>query len=328
MNKPFLLVVLGVLILVAAVALNSLVDWGSDDDVAPSPRPPSAQSGAPPSAQLNLEAPPLARKPVAPSFDVVRIAPSGDAVIAGRAAPGAEVVVREGETVIGRVQADQRGEWVLVPDKPMTAGTRVFSLEATSPGEETAKSESDVVLVVPENDAGATLALRVPREGGRTATVLQSPFTTATPGGVSIGIIEYDEAGKANLSGRAKAGASLNIYLDGELAGQAKADDKGEWHLALPGAIAPGDHHVRVDELGGDGKVTSRFEYAFARNAPGPGGASGAVFVVESGNSLWRIARRTYGEGMRYTLIVEANRDRIKDPDLIYPGQVFDLPRR
>ncbi len=46
------------------------------------------------------------------------------------------------------------------------------------------------------------------------------------------------------------------------------------------------------------------------------------------GTSLWRIARRAYGDGMNYTLIYEANKDQIKDPNLIYPGQVFNLPAK
>jgi len=47
---------------------------------------------------------------------------------------------------------------------------------------------------------------------------------------------------------------------------------------------------------------------------------------VQPGNSLWRIARRLYGTGFGYTQIFEANKNRIADPDLIYPGQVFEVP--
>lgn len=329
MSKPTLLAIFGAIILAAAIALNSLVNWEGDSrDTALAP--PSSPST---SNSLGLDAPPLARKPTAPSFDVVRINPNGDAVIAGRAAPGAEVTVLEGEDVIGRVQADQRGEWVLVPDKPLLPGSRVFRLESKLPEQDSVKSESEVVLVVPEHDGGAALALRVPRGGETPASVLQSPFAAGdqggSSGGVSIGIIDYDENGKAAVSGRAKPGARLNVYLDDKLAGSMKADEKGEWHLALPVPISPGEHRLRVDDIGPDRKVTGRAEFAFARKPPGRDGLStGAVVVVEPGNSLWRIARRTYGEGIRYTLIVEANRDQIKDPDLIYPGQVFDLPRR
>ena len=47
---------------------------------------------------------------------------------------------------------------------------------------------------------------------------------------------------------------------------------------------------------------------------------------VERGNSLWRIARRQYGKGVLYSVIFDANRDQIENPDLIYPGQVFFVP--
>src|SRR3954454_15644138 len=57
--------------------------------------------------------------PVAPSFDIVKIGPSGTAGIAGRAEPGSKVTVRDGDKVIGEVTADRRGEWVLVPDQPI-----------------------------------------------------------------------------------------------------------------------------------------------------------------------------------------------------------------
>lgn len=48
--------------------------------------------------------------------------------------------------------------------------------------------------------------------------------------------------------------------------------------------------------------------------------------TVQPGYSLWRIARDTYGEGILYVQVYEANKDKIGDPDLIYPGQVFELP--
>lgn len=48
--------------------------------------------------------------------------------------------------------------------------------------------------------------------------------------------------------------------------------------------------------------------------------------TVQPGYSLWKIARDTYGEGVLYVQVYEANRERIRDPDLIYPGQIFLLP--
>jgi nucleoid-associated protein YgaU len=51
-----------------------------------------------------------------------------------------------------------------------------------------------------------------------------------------------------------------------------------------------------------------------------------ATRVVSRGDSLWRISRVTYGEGMRYAVVYKANQDQIRNPNRIYPGQIFVLP--
>ena len=49
--------------------------------------------------------------------------------------------------------------------------------------------------------------------------------------------------------------------------------------------------------------------------------------LIIRGDNLWRISEATYGLGKRYTVIFGANRDKIRDPDLIFPGQIFVLPK-
>lgn len=322
LDKPVVLALLGALVLALALGLNWVIDRRGDNSAAP-----AQQAGT---GDKPLRAPPLQHQPAVPSFDVVRVNPSGDTVIAGRAEPGAEVTVMDGETVIGKVLADKRGEWVLVPEKPLPPGSRTLSLVAKLPDGEDLRSDSDVVLVVPENGEGATgvLALRVPGSGQGASRLLQSPFAAGDgrgARGLTIDIIDYDEKGRATVSGNAPAGAKLNIYLDDALAGAATADATNEWRLVLPQLLAPGDHKLRVDRLDDAGKVSDRAEYAFNR-APPTEGMAGTAVIVQPGNSLWRLARRTYGEGTRYALIFEANKSQIRDPDLIYPGQVFALP--
>ena len=63
---------------------------------------------------------------------------------------------------------------------------------------------------------------------------------------------------------------------------------------------------------------------ATSRKAAGDAGT--VLVTVEPGFTLWRIARETYGEGILYVRVFEANRDQIRNPDLIYPGQVFAVP--
>ncbi|MFD0390352.1 hypothetical protein ACFQ4K_25140 [Tistrella bauzanensis] len=78
--------------------------------------------------------------------------------MAGRAEPGSDVVLRDGGTEIGRARADDRGEWVILPDKPLNRGTRELDLDATLPGGAHVKSDDVVMLVVPDDAPEAATA--------------------------------------------------------------------------------------------------------------------------------------------------------------------------
>ena len=51
-----------------------------------------------------------------------------------------------------------------------------------------------------------------------------------------------------------------------------------------------------------------------------------SLITVQPGNTLWGIARQKYGRGVLFVRVFEANTDRIRNPDLIYPGQIFSVP--
>lgn len=311
----------------------------------------ASEAAPPPKVQVLPRAVDKNAATVRPSFDIVRIAPTGDAVIAGRAAPGARVTIYDGDREIGTATADSRGEWVLVPAAPLTPGNRELGLSATLEEGDPVLSDSVVVVVVPEKGrdivgrntkkpAGA-LALAVPREGFGASKVLQKPPAAAddvlardttvrdgneTPISLSIDVLDYDEAGNLSLSGMARAGSDVRIYLDNKLLGRNPTDADGRWRFAAERPIDPGLYTLRVDEVAGK-DVIARLEFPFSRAGPQLVEGDSMLVVVQPGNSLWRIARRTLGEGVRYTVIYEANRDRIRDPDLIYPGQIFEIPR-
>jgi LysM repeat protein len=304
-----------------------------------------------------------------PSFDVVRVNPSGDAVLAGRAEPEAEVTILDQGKVIGSVKADDRGEWVFLPDSALDPGEHSFTLESTpedSAEAEAGKQESEtsVVVLVPQvakDIAGRTseqpsgaLAIEVPKSGTGPTRVLNVPNQPAeasagAPKVPEISAIDYDPEGRAVLSGRAPEGARLFVYLDNESIGEAVANEDGLWTFTPATPIAPGLHVIRVDQVDETGKVLARAQTPFeqaavplaaqagseaqeAASVTGSTADSSAVaaaegrIVVQPGNSLWKIARESYGQGVRYTVIYEANKEQISNPDLIYPGQVFAVP--
>ncbi len=67
----------------------------------------------------------------------------------------------------------------------------------------------------------------------------------------------------------------------------------------------------------------SDVEGGSSSTAPAPSGRS---YTVVKGDSLSKIAKHLYGDAQKWQKIYEANRDQIKNPDLIYPGQTFTIP--
>jgi LysM repeat protein len=208
----------------------------------------------------------LAVSPVSPAigesvpvFDIARIEPTGDAVIAGRAAPGAIVeLLRNGERHDQTV-ADQSGQFVIVPPR-LPPGNYELTLRSRLPDGTLATSKRGVAVAldqapsstgalqshaeVPSNVVGAAVASRLPQDVAASQP-LHANAATAVP-------------------------------------------DRGSSSAAVEPKIA--------------------------------------TTIVSRGDSLWRISRLNYGVGTRYAVVYRANRARIRDPNRIYPGQVFVLP--
>jgi nucleoid-associated protein YgaU len=275
-----------------------------------------------------------------PSFDIVRVGRDGRAVIAGRAAPGAEVEVRSGEEVLDRVQATRRGEWVAIPARPLAPGDQELSAVATQ-GDAAVPSEQVVVVAVPDPTsptvaAKATepvapaepVAVLLPRDRKGTGRILQAPGRLSAEGTLALMTVSYDESGKVLLSGEAPPGVPVRIYVDNRPAALVVGDAKGTWSSGLDESLAPGTYTLRLDQLDPDGKTVARIETPFTRVSEPPveGDLQVDYVVVQPGNSLWRIARRLSGKGLDYVHIYGTNQTQIRDPDLIYPGQVFEIP--
>ena len=202
--------------------------------------------------------------------------------------------------------------------------------------------KSVAVVVVPEQkeeetaggassdrEARKPLAVLVPREGPGETKILQEPEPGPGVGSreLRLKVIDYDEKGNLTLGGIGKPGAFLRVYLDNSLLGEATVPDDGDWRLRPDRPVEPGTYRLRIDQLV-DGKVAQRVELPFSRSEAVAKLPGDKLVIVQPGNSLWRIARRSYGEGQMFSVIYEANRDQIRDPDLIYPGQVFAVPDR
>lgn len=384
--------------------------------------------------------------PAAPSFDIVRVEPNGDTVVAGRGAPNTVVEMLLDGKPVAKALADPDGQFAIVPPALPTGSSEIQLRTKAADGRETRSRQSVAVAVSERRDQKPLVALTAPDA----ATVVLSqpgapepaakavaktadakvpeikPADGARAGGKApvarIVSVDTQENGRLFVTGTGTPGASLRLYLNDTLIAPGSVGPDGTVTFTIGRGVKPGQYQVRIDQIEpGTGKVRSRAEVPFSMPEPahsiasagprepsaGQGGAqaartggsatdpgpraaaqdrpavdenapatpgrsppdkgrpepvdprmaatapaepgiarpvpatspeagparAGAVFVPEintarisRGDNLWRISQRTYGRGERYTVIFDANQEQIRDPDLIYPGQIFVLP--
>jgi len=273
---------------------------------APAPPPP------PPPPSLT------AQTPAGPEFDVVRVDPQGNAVLGGRAMPGAVVTIMDNGKSLGTVTADAQGAFVLLPSNPLQPGAHSITMSETLP--------NGTVLAGSE-----TATVNLPGNGGQVLTVLSGTNGSAVlsgqgphPGTLGLGTVDYDTAGHAIFSGTAPAGAKVNLSLGDVVIGSTVADAKGRWRITAP--TPPTSGMLVLNATTSNGSSLPVVTEPFAPETLQSALAEGHV-VIAPGDCLWLIARHVYGQGTMYTLIYTANSSQIHNPNLIFPGQSFVLPR-
>ncbi len=333
MNRPLVYWGVAALVVVAVIGVVVFFQLPSPDTPPIQTQPPVVElktGEAPPPKTAETQGDP-ALQPMAPEFDIVRVDKDGNVVIAGRATPDCVIIVRDGDAVVGSTTVDRRGDWVLIPDEALIPGDRQLSLFAECGDAEPVESDRVVVLLVPEHGTDV-LAVAVAREGLAPAQVLQTPgdggpANDGPPPEVAVAAVDYDDAGEVALSGTSPPSATVQVYVDNDPIGRATADEQGRWTLTPDHKVEPGSYTLRVDQVSSGGKVVARAEIPFVRGESLTDLPPGRVVIIKPGDYLWRIARERYGSGFQYTLIYDANRKQISNPDLIFPGQIFLVPK-
>jgi nucleoid-associated protein YgaU len=236
---------------------------------------------------------PLDQDAAAPEFDVASIQPTGEAVVAGRAAPGATVeLLRNGE-LHDRTVADKDGQFVMIP-RALPPGNYDLTLRSRQPDGKEATSKQRVAVAV-EAPASRQPVIASSKPNEPSAQTPAPAVAAAAPPKVAV------EAGTAEHSAKTEHSAE---------AAQARPAGSKETATIRRSQLAAAEAAVlpRTSSTAS----TPRFTTA----------------TVARGDSLWRISQRALGAGTRYSVLYNANRDRIRNADLIYPGQVFVLPSR
>ncbi|MGB0660190.1 MAG: LysM peptidoglycan-binding domain-containing protein [Mangrovicoccus sp.] len=291
-----------------------------------------------------LETPEIIEQPEPKSpldFDLVRIEPDGAAVIAGRGFPNTAISIMLDDDLLIEAQTDGQGQFAAITAiPPQRMGQRLW-LRALGPDGDQTSSDATVVI------ASAALADPVDQLQGEIAAKTAPEILRVDESGVramgatppqsdeiAIDSLSYRSGSELHLSGRAGAPGQLQVFVDNAPSLPPVALlEPGEWQVDLSD-LAPGTYQLRLEVHQGENVIAEtamplRREPPEVITALAPElGSSSApeVITVQPGGTLWRIANDAYGDGAQYVVVYGANRDQIRDPNLIFPGQVLRLP--
>jgi hypothetical protein len=297
-------------VILAAAAIIAIGGYfyATNKPTPPAPTPPAATTPAPA---------PAAAPPTGPQFDILRVDSSGNAVIAGRADPRAKVTIKDGATTIGTITADASGSFAFTPDNPLPPGPQQLTLSETLPNGQTLPGQTSASVDVAANPSGQSLAVISGPNGSKVVSG-QGPL----PGTLGIGTVDYDANGHAIFSGTAHPGDPITLSLNGAKIGIATTGPDGRWTLNADVPNSNGTLSVIDAASPNANPITAPFALETLATAVAEG-----HIVIAPGQNLWLIARHVYGHGTLYTLIYKANATQIHDPNLIFPGQAFAIPK-
>ena len=275
------------------------------------------------------------------SVELVHAAPDGSLVISGHGQAGDVISLYHDGEKLAETTASASGAWTLVPDALLDAGNYLLTLRAR----EGADGDVAVVVVIPATDEHTPLVALVPLDDSdKQAELLQSPLAdgtsstirvTSTPATqpitapnsaphVSITAIEALSATRMEVRGDAIGEGAVAVSINGTEAETTRQDNQYTAQGAIPSRTR---FPIVVTQKDANGKVIATARIRMSKAQLDASALGQGLVVVQKGDALWRIAFRAYGKGVRYIDIYQSNKDKIRDPDLIYPDQIFIVPK-
>ena len=254
------------------------------------------------------------------TFDVIRITPQGDAVMAGKTETNIKISIFDSDEKLASVFSDPNGEWVWVSTSPLKKGIKkLFLVHNDENGIVHESDEKVMIFLEGKNDKNPIVAKFLDSDGENVKVYNKKQLIN----GLSVDFINYLPNSKIKISGHFIPSKKVDLYHEDKLLGKVIADEFGEWVFTFDVKPYLGTFDIDVISRVGEKKLILQVPISIEdKNI-----YEGKEFVVEQGNSLWRIARKTLGGGIYYTEIFKNNSTKISDPNLIFPGQVFIIPK-
>ena len=253
------------------------------------------------------------------TFDIVKLDPNGDVIIAGKTLPDTELYLFDGNDKLATLNSDSHGDWMWMSEDPLKPGIKRFNLKL-SKNKENFSSQNNVIILVEKNKPKFPKIIKFSSNDNAGINILTSEKKL---NGLGLDTIEYYEDKKLKISGRATPNSKIELFLSDIVYEETFADLDGVWKIELNEIEflkyeLKIETHINNEKIAIKTSILEDFKSSLLIEKK---------IVVEDGNSLWRIAKRTLGGGIYYSEIYKNNIKKINNPDLIFPGQVFNIPK-
>lgn len=252
-----------------------------------------------------------------PMFDIIRIEPSGNVVIAGRWMANRNISILIDSEVVATERTDANGEFVYSPTRAFEPGNYTISLIGVDPE---IKSEENVFIYISPRGYKNSVSLLMTKDG---STLLQAPTLLAN-GDLLVSKIDYLDTGRIVVTGDALPRLRVSLSLNDKYLGFAKVSDHKHFGLGADvGQLKVGEKYTLTIRLhDGDGRTIAQVGHTFVM--PEMTGDDDTYYTVRQGDCLWIIARNFLRKGILFSIIAERN--NIENPDLIFPKQILQIP--
>lgn len=255
-------------------------------------------------------------KHTTPSFDLVRIEKSGNIIVAGRNIRESNISIVINKKVVATAHTNKDGEFVYAPNEALKPGNYVISLIDT---DKNIKSADSVFVYISEQGYKNSVSLLMTKNGSK---IMQAPVLA--DGDLVVSKIDYMNNGRMVVTGKALPRLRVSLSLDDKYIGFSRVSDYKNFGLGADvGKLESGkEYKLNIRLHDGEGTTIANIEHQFIM--PEMTGDDDTFYTVRRGDCLWIIARNFLRRGVLFTMIAERN--NIKNPDLIFPEQLLQIP--
>ena len=290
---------------------------------------------------VTSETPSVDMKNIAPpmlNIEITRVKPDGAAVVAGSAPPGAVISVFEDKLLLGKTTADSNGEWVVVLEKRLGPGQHLISVAVELEDGSSIMGETSIAIEIYADQSTKPLVALLPERQTDMPVLLQSPdddpaekiveaASTSTVAHIGPRSLVWQDETKLSIGGQSRGGVRVTVSANDTFFGDAMVLADGSWQVTGQVDKKRNTHRLEFVLVDNAGQAVAQYMLPVRTRDLQKGLDGSQLVIVNKGDALWRIAYRSFGKGVRYIDIVRKNTGDIDNPDLIYPNQIFALPK-